>query len=175
MDRLTVGEGRQLGNDLGGPGVHGGTGKRLGFDREHFQPFTSSDASAVPVRIPLFTVPANVARAEVRGLCVFGEPRAVWFRFVSWALTIGQGGAQEFLAGSTNIVSATGAPVAPVANLRDAGIRYAPMGSLVNPAPVQIDLSAGVTLGVVIVAGDIGVNPVTYMLYSRLTGTIYAS
>lgn len=138
----------------------------IGFDITiHGRPDLAAVAAPTqPVLIVLYTVPDRLDRVEIVGAAVMGAPRALWFNGVSWEFRTDAGSAQEFVMGS----SIAGA----AATARDAGLRWAPYGSLARVLPTRLLLRPGQRLHLAITGHQdmttIGAYPVS--VWVRLIG-----
>jgi hypothetical protein len=150
-----------------------------GFDFSRFASLNSDDTLLVPVSFDVFTVPSNVAGAEITRLHVGGEPEGLWYQNVSWLPIVSGGGPQEILAASVEpLLIAAGAaipsPDYDAASRRNAGIRYVAYGSLQEPMPVSIKLAPGQTFGVRIISVRAAVGT-AFMCYARALGVYFRS
>lgn len=137
----------------------------LGFDVTAIGRFTLAIPNpAVPPRMTILNVPQGVTRAQLRGLAVNGEPLGNFYNGVSWALTLSTAQPREFITGSKFSGAAT--------TIFDSGMRWGVMGSLDRPEPIDLDLTQGQVLGLVILASTpLNNSPLT--IYTRAKGVVY--
>jgi hypothetical protein len=142
--------------------------RMIGFDAVAETEFDNPvPAGAQPVTMDIFTVPANVTHAEVRRMAVVGHPYGQWYQNVAWSVTTSRGGTQEFISSSL---------LNQVANdPGNAGMRWAPMGSLQEPMTVDIQLRQGETLGLRFVAIQQTLADAPFTVYARVVGVVFAA
>jgi len=166
-----IGQGAQAASRGSGWQHSGGDPSSLGFDFRADAPFDVDDTIATVPELTIFTVPANITHAEVTGLAVVTEPRAITLTRLAWGIVISGAGPQEYLVGSNEVVSGAGAPTVSVPVLADSGLRGIFMGCLNRPAPVRIRLGPSQRFGIRLIT--IGAGVIRCIVLARATGQFY--
>jgi len=140
--------------------------KMLGFDTVAWFGFQARNpAVQIPPAMTIYRVPANVNRAEVRGLAVEAAPIGPWLNNVSWGVRVSGAGPQEGFFSS----SVSGA-VATVANN---GLRWCPMGSLARLMPVRYLVMQEQPLELFITRYRQGADLQRFTVLARAAGVAY--
>lgn len=140
----------------------------LGFNRTVRHTFDYAfPLPVLPESFDVFQAPAQITKAEVTHLAIHGHPYGLWLARAAWALTVTGGGAHEYQMSSR---------IAGLANtVMDSGSRWADLGSLMRPAPVQIRLAPQARLRLSINRLNVILNNNPITIYVRVQGNIYTS
>lgn len=108
----------------------------LGFDEAMLGKVTiTNTALAQTSALVIFTVPKNVDRGELTGIGVVGWPHGFFYNGVSWQLRTNAVATPEHIQRS----HVDGA----LPDINQAGMRWAPTGSLERLQPVNVELVQG--------------------------------